>query len=63
MKVGDMVVAIYDEERDITCLGLILTIDAAGKYPHDDVKVLWSSKSNPIGWWRDDQLRVISSAI
>jgi len=62
MKVGDMVVAIYDEQRDITCLGLILAVKTEA-YTYDDVKVLWSSPSNPIGWWRDDQLRVISPVI
>jgi|TARA_R110001583_G_scaffold16196_11_gene65797 hypothetical protein len=60
MKVGDLVVAIYDEERDITAIGVILETLEQTTPPHVDVKVLWSTETNPIGWWRSTQLRVIS---
>ena len=59
MKVGDMVVARYDEERGIQCVGLVLKESRAGR----EVRILWSSVSNPVGWWPKRQLRVISSAI
>ena len=61
MKVGDMVVALYDEQRGLTAIGLVLSVEPAG-FTYSDVKVLWATPSNPIGWWRDDQLRVISQA-
>ena len=63
MKTGDLVVAIYDEQRGLTCVGVVLQsrpIDYQGSRIAE-VNVLWSSESNPVGWWRSDQLRVISS--
>ncbi len=66
MKIGDLVFANYDEQRGIKCIGLVLETRRAEvrKYSNSkiekDVKVMWSSASSPIGWWREDQLRLIS---
>jgi len=61
MKTGDLVVAIYDEQRGLTCVGMVLQSRPMQGSTSAEVNVLWSSKSNPVGWWRSDQLRVISS--
>ena len=66
MKRGDLVFALYDEERGLKCIGLVLEVRRAEvrKYSNTkrqlDAKIMWSSKSSPIGWWREDQLRVVS---
>ena len=66
MKRGDLVVAHYDGQRGIECIGLVLETRRAEvrKYSNTkiekDLKVMWSSPSSPIGWWREDQLRVVS---
>jgi hypothetical protein len=66
MKIGDLVFANYDQERGITCIGLVLETRRAEvrKYSNSkievDVKVMWSSKHSPTGWWREDQLRLVS---
>ena len=66
MKRGDLVVAHYDELRGIECIGLVLETRRAEvrKYSNTkiekDVKIMWSSQSSPIGWWREDQLRLVS---
>ena len=66
MKIGDLVFANYDEERGIQCIGLVLETRRAEvrKYSNSkiekDVRVMWSSPSLPTGWWREDQLRVVS---
>ena len=62
MKVGDLVVHLYDEERGITAIGVILETLQIATPPHIDVKVLWATQTNPIGWWRSTKLRVISPA-
>ena len=68
MKVGDMVFGLLDEQRGLEVPGIILdTRRPARRHedissPYREIKVLWSSKSNPIGWWREDQLRVISAS-
>ena len=55
MKRGDLVVAHYDEERGIECIGLVLETRRAEvrKYSNSkievDVKVMWSSKHSPTG--------------
>jgi len=54
MKIGDLVFANYDEQRGIQCVGLVLEVERR------EVKVMWSSKHSPTGWWKDHQLRVIS---
>ena len=66
MKIGDLVTANYDEQRGITCIGLVLETRRAEvrKYSKTDmqidIKVMWSSRHSPIGWWREDQLRLVS---
>jgi hypothetical protein len=54
MKIGDLVVALYDEQRGIRCVGLVLEERRRG------VKIMWSSEHSPIGWWEKHQVRVIS---
>jgi hypothetical protein len=56
MKIGDLVFANYDEQRGIQCIGLVLEVERR------EVKVMWSSKHSPIGWWREDQLRLVSES-
>jgi hypothetical protein len=53
-SIGDLVVALYDEERDISCVGLVTETKGI------ECKVQWSSESNPIGWWPRQSLKVIS---
>jgi len=68
VKRGDLVVAYYDEERGIECIGLVLEVRRAEvrKYSNTtrevDARVIWSSKSSPIGWWPEDHLRVVSES-
>ena len=54
MKVGDLVIALYDEQRGIQCVGLVLE---RRRY---EAQIIWSSTHSPIGWWNKSQLRVIS---
>ncbi len=56
MKVGDLVFANYDEERGLMCVGLVLEVK------RKRAKIMWSSERSPTGWWRHDQLRVISES-
>ena len=56
MKAGDLVFANYDAQRGIQCVGLVLKIGRG------EVKVMWSSRHSPIGWWKDHQLRVVSES-
>ena len=56
MKIGDLVVALYDEQRGIQCVGLVL------EERRDGVKIMWSSEHSPIGWWEKHQVRVISES-
>ena len=53
-SIGDLVVALYDEERDISCVGLVTETKGI------ECKVLWSSDSDPIGWWPRRSLKVVS---
>jgi hypothetical protein len=53
-SLGDPVVAIYDVERDISCVGLVMETKGI------ECKILWSSENNPIGWWPRQSLKVIS---
>ena len=68
MKRGDLVFALYDEQRGMECIGLVLETRRAEvrKYSKTnmqiDIKVMWSSPSSPIGWWREDQLRIVSES-
>ena len=51
---GDLVVALYDVERDISCVGLVTETKGI------ECKVMWSSDSVPIGWWPRIRLKVVS---
>jgi len=68
VKRGDLVVAHYDEDRGIECIGLVLEVRRAEvrKYSNTkrqiDAKIMWSSKSSPIGWWPEGHLRVVSES-
>ena len=68
MKRGDLVVAHYDQERGIQCIGLVLETRKAEvrKYSKTtaeiDIKVMWSSPSSPTGWWHERQLRLVSES-
>jgi len=53
-SIGDLVVALYDEERDISCVGLVTETKGI------ECKILWSSDSDPIGWWPRISLKVVS---
>ena len=56
-SIGDLVVALYDEERDIFCVGLVTETKGI------ECKVLWSSGNKGfkvIGWWPRISLKVIS---
>ena len=53
-SIGDLVVALYDEERDISCVGLVTETKGI------ECKIQWSSESNPIGWWPRTSLKVVS---
>ncbi len=63
MKVGDLVYAKQDLKNGFRCIGLILdqrpvTGVGAGCLEHwEEFKILWNSESNPIGWWRTNQLQ------
>ena len=56
MKIGDLVVALLDEQRGIQFVGLVLEERRRG------VKIMWSSEHSPIGWWEKHQVRVISES-
>ena len=66
MKRGDLVVAYYDEDRGIECIGLVLEVRKAEvrKYSNTrrqlDARIMWSSKYSPIGWWPEGHLRGVS---
>jgi len=53
-SIGDLVVALYDMERGISCVGLVT--EARGI----ECKVQWSSENNPVGWWQRISLKVVS---
>ena len=53
MKVGDLVYAIYDRERGLNCVGIVLEVK------RNNALVLWSSEGIPMGWWRENQLEVM----
>jgi len=53
-SIGDLVVALFDVKRDISCVGLVT--EARGI----ECKVLWSSENNPVGWWSRSALKVVS---
>ena len=53
-SIGDLVVSLYDEERNISCVGLVTETKGI------ECRVQWSSESNPIGWWPRRGLKVVS---
>jgi hypothetical protein len=53
-SIGDLVVALHDVERDISCVGLVMETRGI------ECRVLWSSESNPVGWWQRSKLKVVS---
>ena len=53
-SIGDLVVALYDEERDISCVGLVMETKGI------ECKVQWSSENHPVGWWSRTALKVVS---
>ena len=55
-SIGDLVVALYDEQRDISCVGLVTETKGI------ECKVLWSSENNPVGWWPRRNLKVVSAS-
>jgi len=55
-SVGDLVVALYDEQRGLKCIGLVLECRGT------ECRIKWGSRSDPIGWWRRAQLRVVQPA-
>ena len=55
-SIGDLVVAYYDENRGISCVGLVTQTKGI------ECKIRWSSENNPIGWWQRSKLKVISAA-
>jgi len=59
VQVGDLVYAPYDRKRGFDVVGLVLATDNyEGVKSQEHFKILWSSPSSPIGWWRRDQLKV-----
>jgi len=53
-SIGDLVVALLDVKRDISCVGLVTETRGI------ECKVLWSSENNPVGWWSRSALKVVS---
>ena len=53
-RVGDLVVSLYDEQRGLRCVGLVLRCRGT------ECLIKWGSRSDPIGWWRRSQIRVVS---
>ena len=53
-SIGDLVVALLDVKRDISCVGLVMETKGI------ECKVLWSSENNPVGWWSRSALKVVS---
>lgn len=54
--VGDLVQAWSDIERGFEVLGVVLECRGI------ECKILWMSESQPIGWWKRMQLKVVSNA-
>ena len=53
-SIGDLVVALLDVKRDISCVGLVTETRGI------ECRVLWSSENNPVGWWSRSALKVVS---
>ena len=54
--VGDLVQAWSDIEAGFEVLGVVLECRGI------ECKILWMSKSQPVGWWKRMQLKVVSNA-
>ncbi len=54
--VGDLVQAWSDIEAGFEVLGTVL------ECRDDECKILWMSESQPVGWWKRMQLKVVSNA-
>ncbi len=52
---GDLVIAIEDQQRGIDCVGIVVECKGI------NCKVMWGSKSSPIGWWKRTKIKVLSS--
>ena len=53
-SIGDLVVALLDVERNLSCIGLVTETKGI------ECKVLWSGLPNPVGWWSRSALKVVS---
>ena len=60
MKVGDLVLAKYDVERGIHCVGIITDTDPDSRF---NLKVQWIGDHQPpldnYGWWMEEKLKKI----
>jgi len=56
-ETGDLVQHILDLKNGFACVGLVLECRGI------DCKVLWNSPSEPMGWWRRDQLKVLRKVL
>ena len=57
-KVGDMVIATLDKARFYPMQFPGLVLECKG----GDCLILWSTESMPVGWFRADQLEVVSAS-
>jgi len=58
MKVGDLVYAKQDLKNGFQVIGLILECrNMHTVHPPPECKILWNSETNPVGWWRINQLQ------
>ena len=60
-KVGDLIVAKYDADRGIHCVGVVTDIDNSKHY---NIKVVWLTESEKrstsfgnYGWWIEEKLK------
>jgi hypothetical protein len=54
-SIGDLVVALYDVERDISCVGLVMETRGI------ECNVLWAG-IGARGWWQRSKLKVVNPA-
>ena len=64
MKVGDLVAAKYDIEREIGCAGVVVKVRMPRR--HDTIPgealVAWASENGPMGWHYVETLEVINES-
>ena len=60
-KIGDLIVAKYDADRGIHCVGVVTDIDNSKHY---NIKVVWLTESEKrstsfgnYGWWIEEKLK------